>query len=161
MREIFLEFQETVILFVHDRVTTTSRVSSKAKMTNFECALSYALQKIGAPGMKSKPEQILAIKSVYDGRDVFVWLPTGFGKSLCYEALPFVSDWKRRRVDSKPTSVVLVVSPLLALMVDEVRSLRKRAVRSAIITAGSGGVERELYLLQKKTSSNVACCTVL
>ena len=62
----------------------------------FECALSYALQRIGAPKTKHKPEQVLAIQLVYDRRDVFVWLPYGFGKSFCYEALlPFFADWKR------------------------------------------------------------------
>ena len=56
--------------------------------------------------MKPKSEQVLAIQAVYDmGRTCnFVWLPTGFEKSFCYEALPFVADWKRGRVDSKPTS---------------------------------------------------------
>ena len=50
--------------------------------------------------MEPKPEQVAAIQSVYDGKDVFVWLPTGFGKSFCYEALPFVADWKHGRVDT-------------------------------------------------------------
>ena len=42
----------------------------------FECVLSYALERVGAPEMKPKPEPVLAIQSVYDGKDVFVWLPT-------------------------------------------------------------------------------------
>ena len=61
-------------------------------------------QRVGAPETKHKTEQVLAIQLVYDGKDVFVWLPPGFGKSFCYEALPFFADWKRGRVDSKPTS---------------------------------------------------------
>ena len=60
----------------------------------FECALSYTLQRVRTPGMKPKPDQVLVIQSVYNGKDVFVWLPTEFGKSSCYEALPFVADWK-------------------------------------------------------------------
>ena len=43
--------------------------------------------------MTLKTEQIASIMAVCNGKDVFVWLPTGFGKSLCYEVLPFVMDW--------------------------------------------------------------------
>ena len=42
--------------------------------------------------MMLKPQQQESVKSVYEGKDVFLWLPTGFGKSLCYEVLPFVFD---------------------------------------------------------------------
>ena len=41
-----------------------------------------------------KNEQLSAIRAVYERKDVFVWLPTGFGKSLCYQALPFVVEYK-------------------------------------------------------------------
>ena len=51
-----------------------------------------------------------------DGRDVFVMLPTGSGKSLCYTALPSVFDILR----GKDGHIVIVVSPLVALMKDQV-----------------------------------------
>ena len=116
---------------------------------NFDRALSYALQRLGSPGMKLKPEQEAAVSAVYKGRDVFVWLPTGFGKSLCYEVLPFVMDCKLGRVAGESQqcrticSVVLVISPLISLMVDQVLSLRRRGVDAAIITSG-GGVSKDL-----------------
>ena len=74
---------------------------------------------LGCPHLTLKPEQRQPIRHVYEGKDVFVWLPTGFGKSLWYEMLPFVFDVKRDRVDS-----VVVVSPLVSLVIDRVRSLR-------------------------------------
>ena len=40
--------------------------------------------------LKLKPEQLQAIRHVYDGKDVLLWLSTGFGKSVGNEALPFV-----------------------------------------------------------------------
>ena len=42
--------------------------------------------------MTLKPEQKACVKSIYEGKDIFLWLPTGFGKSICYKVLPFVFD---------------------------------------------------------------------
>ena len=42
--------------------------------------------------MTFKPHQKVSVRYVYVGKDIFLLLPTGFGKSLCYEVLPFVFD---------------------------------------------------------------------
>ena len=63
-----------------------------------------------------------------------MWLPTRFGKSLCYEVLLFVRDHKLSRIDAK-SSLVLVVSPLVT---DQVCSLRERGVKAAVISSGTG-----------------------
>ena len=65
------------------------------------------------------------MEAIYDGRDVFVWLPTGYGKSLCYQALPFLMDSKLRFANTKKSSSVFVMSPLVALMINQVKSLTK------------------------------------
>ena len=108
---------------------------------DFDGILSHALQRLGTPDLEPNPEQIAAMQLIYKGRDAFVWLPSSFSKSLCYETLPFLCDWKLGRVDCKP-SVVIVISPLVVLMVDQVNSLRQRKVQAATIT--SGGVEKAL-----------------
>ena len=54
------------------------------------------------------------MEAVYN---VFVRLPTGYEKSLCYQALPFIVAFKLGLVGSQKHSLVLVVSPLVALMV--------------------------------------------
>ena len=76
---------------------------------NFDNALFFALQRLDSPGMCLKPEQIASILSVSKGKDI--WLPTGFGKSVCYEmtpfvteTIPFIMDCKLRRVDSESGS---------------------------------------------------------
>ena len=48
---------------------------------------------------------------------MFVALPTGYGKSLCYALLPIVFDFVRGRPLN--SSIVLCVSPLISLMVDQ------------------------------------------
>ena len=75
---------------------------------NFDRALFFALQRLDSPGMRLKLEQVASISAVCKGKDVFIWLPTGFGKSVCYETTPFVTktipfvvDCKFRRVDSE------------------------------------------------------------
>ena len=68
---------------------------------------------------------------------MFAWLPCGFGKSLCYEMLSFVFDVKRVCVDS----LVIVVCPLVSLMIDEIRSLRRKGVHAAVLsTAGASSL---------------------
>ena len=93
--------------------------------SSFEEALLYSLSTLKLESTVSlKPEQRMAIEAVYTGSDVSVWLPTGFGKSLCFQTLPFVMDHKLGLVGTQNSNAVLVVSPLVALMVDQVRSLR-------------------------------------
>jgi len=67
-----------------------------------------------AMSLKLKPEQLQAICHVYDGKYVFV---VEFGKSVCYETLPFVFDHKERSstsCSSANSSVILVASPLVS-----------------------------------------------
>ena len=89
---------------------------------------------------------------MYKGKDVFIWLPTRFEKSLCYEMLPFVLDVKHGRGNS----VVIVVSPLVSLMIDKARKLRKRGVEAAIMsTAAACGMEcRSLLATEEDLSKS-------
>ena len=107
---------------------------------------------LGCPTLTLNPEQRYFVRHVYEGKDVFVWLPTGFGKSLCYDMLPFVLDVKRGRGDS----VVIVVSPLVSLMIDQARKLRKRGVEAAIMstTAACGMECRSLLATEEDLSKS-------
>ena len=52
---------------------------------------------------------------LYEGKDAFLWLPTSFGKSICYKVLPFVFDVKLCPVGS----LVVVVLLFLSLTIDK------------------------------------------
>src|SRR5271156_2603752 len=85
-----------------------------------------------------RPLQLDAIQAGLERRDSLVVMPTGGGKSLCYQVPPAVAG----RTD-------VVVSPLIALMKDQVDALRACgypavAIHSGIDQAEIRGVEREL-----------------
>ena len=98
------------------------------------------------------------MEAIYDGRDVFMWLPTGYGKSLCYQALPFLMDSKQGFANTKKRSAVFVVSPLVAVMIDQVKNLRSRGVKCSVVTSSSG-VEELLATHGSLSSDSQLFCT--
>lgn len=79
-----------------------------------------------------RPGQEEIVAAVEAGRDVLAIMPTGGGKSLCYQ-LPALT---------RP-GVTLVVSPLIALMRDQVRALRAAGVPAGALTSQSAPEETE------------------
>ena len=84
-----------------------------------------ATKQLGYPGLC--PKQELAVKNFLSGRDVFMSLPSGSGKLPCYCILPKVFDILRSPTASQ--SSVMVVSPLIALMKDQVWSMVEKGVQ--------------------------------
>ena len=71
-----------------------------------------------------KLEQTEALKSLYDQKDTFCMLRTGFGKSLIFQLSPFVLG---RKIGSEDT-ITLVISPLNSIMTDQVKKLCSRGI---------------------------------
>jgi ATP-dependent DNA helicase RecQ len=82
-----------------------------------------------------RPVQEQVIAEVMAGRDVLALLPTGGGKSLCYQ-VPALAMGR----------MGLVISPLIALMKDQVEGLRRRGVRARAITSELSRHEIDLVL---------------
>ena len=82
----------------------------------FADAVVFSLEQLGLLEVTLKEEQYAAIQAIYEGRDVFVCLPTGYGKSLCYQTLPFVMEHKKFAagiMETGKSCAVLLISPLL------------------------------------------------
>ena len=81
---------------------------------------------------------------------MFAWLPTGYGKSLRYQLLLFLFDFKlgRTRAIATERSVALVISPLVSLMVDQICSLQAHGVCAAILS-GNTWVSKALLATER------------
>jgi ATP-dependent DNA helicase RecQ len=84
----------------------------------------------GFPGFRPGQEEI--VQAVLDGRDTLAIMPTGGGKSLCFQ-LPALCL----------PGVTVVISPLIALMRDQVRALRAAGVECGALTSGNTDEETE------------------
>ena len=123
---------------------------SRERSKDFDAALKFALCSIGKGDFTLNAEQLDAIKCIRDGEYVFLWLPTELGKSICYETLPFVFNYKHSDGGTGGgCSVVLVVSPLVSLMADQVASLRSRGVSAAIIGHSGAVTDKNLPATEK------------
>ena len=72
-----------------------------------------------------RPLQAEIVQSVLDGRDTLALMPTGGGKSLCFQVPTMAMK-----------GICLVITPLIALMKDQVENLRQRNIRAAAIYTG-------------------------
>ena len=79
-----------------------------------------------------RPGQQDIVEAVRDGRDVLAIMPTGGGKSLCFQLPALMRD-----------GVTVVISPLIALMRDQVRALREAGVAAGALTSGNTEAETD------------------
>ena len=136
---------------MHGLYTYLSSMKIAIKKSDFSAALSYALSSVQQEHLTLKDKQVEAVELLYQGHDVFLWVPTGYGKSICYQVLPFLFDYKLGRTGCPPCerSVVLVISPLVSLMVDQVNSLQSRGVTAGVLS-GNKGVDRKFLACKKE-----------
>lgn len=85
-----------------------------------------------------RPLQSQIVERVMDGGDALVVMPTGSGKSLCFQ-LPALA----MREESGGDGIGLVFSPLIALMEDQVAALKSKGVRAQFVNSTVGKKERK------------------
>ena len=87
----------------------------------------------GYDGFRPMQEEI--ITAALEGKDVLAIMPTGGGKSVCFQVPGLMRE-----------GITLVVTPLIALMKDQVQNLNDRGVRALAVHAGMGRHEVDLAL---------------
>lgn len=79
-----------------------------------------------------RPLQAEVIQSVYDGKDVILLMPTGGGKSVCFQVPAVTME-----------GACVVISPLISLMKDQVEALRANGIRAAFINSSISYKEQQ------------------
>lgn len=119
-----------ICLYISEKnCTFAQKLSHKGNMTAREALKTY----FGYDDFRPLQEEI--VQSVLDGRDTLALMPTGGGKSLCFQVPTMVMN-----------GLCLVITPLIALMKDQVENLRKRDIRAAAIYTGMSYEEQKTAL---------------
>ena len=87
----------------------------------------------GYDSFRSKQED--AIHSILDAKDTLTLLPTGGGKSICFQVPALMME-----------GICIVISPLIALMNDQVTALKAKNIRALAITSGMSFSELDIAL---------------
>ena len=82
-----------------------------------------------------RPKQEDIVRAAMEGRDVLAILPTGGGKSVCFQVPAMMKE-----------GIAIVVTPLIALMKDQVQNLNDRGIKALCVNAGMGRREVDLTL---------------
>lgn len=115
---------------------TTEPSASSAPSADFS-ARSCLREVFGHPDFRAG--QAEPIEAIIGGRDALVVLPTGGGKSLCYQ-IPAVVLARQGK------GTTLVISPLIALMRDQVAALQSKGIRAAALNSHQENEERREVL---------------
>lgn len=113
---------------------TVPRLAQTYSHSVVDRAIMNAVNYLGYRQLTDEQREVVC--TFLGGRNVFVSLPTGSGKSLCYACLPLVFDALKTASaegDRDQRSIVVVLAPLTALMQDQVASFREKGLSAACV----------------------------
>lgn len=111
------------------KIQKTIIVSSETSHTSLQILKKYW----GYDSFRLKQEEI--VSTAVEDRDVLAILPTGGGKSICFQVPAMLKD-----------GIAIVVTPLIALMKDQVQNLNAKGIKALCVNAGMNRKEVEVAL---------------
>lgn len=75
-----------------------------------------------------KEKQIESLKAAYEGKDLLAVLPTGYGKSIIFQAVPFLLGER-----DKAKKLIIVITPINSIMVDQCMQLSSKGVQACAL----------------------------
>src|SRR5881396_2487741 len=102
-------------------------------IVGLDAARAVLKERFGHP--RFRVHQLKVLGPLLAGRNVLAVLPTGAGKSLCYQVPALLAD-----------GLTLVVSPLISLMQDQVGALRRRGIAAAYVNSQLDARQRRVVL---------------
>ncbi|GAA5954091.1 hypothetical protein JCM10213_007118 [Rhodosporidiobolus nylandii] len=105
-------------------------------------------QRFGLKSFRANQEE--AINATLSGKDVFVLLPTGGGKSLCFQLPAVISTGTTR-------GVTIVVSPLLSLISDQTQALMEKDIPVVFLNSTMPAADKKFAMECLKASPPMAC----
>jgi bloom syndrome protein len=119
-----------VLLLSFSAVAIPNETNSSS--TTIRIELNATLKRVfGFTSLRGKQEEV--IRTVLSGFDAFAIMPTGAGKSLCYQLPAVMAENK----------VAIIVTPLIALMLGQVESLKKKGIAAAALFSDQGKKSRQ------------------
>ncbi|XP_072166070.1 ATP-dependent helicase wrn-1-like [Diadema setosum] len=123
---------------------STSSSRRRFSDSDIEKSIQYAAEKLGfVDGFREQQQK--SLHSFIRGHDLFISLPTGFGKSVVFQAAPLCVDFLRKLHDGpdSPKAVALVVMPLKSLISDQMSRAMDLGLIAGDLSSGLNDPLRE------------------
>ncbi|KAK6186831.1 hypothetical protein SNE40_006099 [Patella caerulea] len=93
-------------------------------------AIQFSRSKLRVTDLNLKDKQLEALYACYEGHDCVAVLPTGYGKSLIFQILPWLLQKKYKKSEAM---IVIVVSPFNSIMQDQVVGLVEKGIKACYL----------------------------
>lgn len=129
-----VDIQRSVAYFLRAKDAGKRFQNKQTKMAANKCVWEGAVEQFFTVD-SLHPRQIETIQTLLDGKDVFLSIRTGGGKSLCYQSFNVAAEaqFTQRRIGPTGADFVLVISPLNTIMTEQVAMLNALGLAAACV----------------------------